>query len=90
VEYLLEGGDTTVFNLGNGNGFSVKQVIDTATSVTGRDIKVVESDRRMGDPPTLVGSSDKARKILGWNPQYPALEEILNHAWQWHQNRHEV
>ncbi len=88
VEYLLEGGDTTVFNLGNGNGFSVKQVIDTATSVTGREIKVVESDRRVGDPPTLVGSSDKARKILGWSPQYPEIKDILSHAWKWHQHRH--
>ncbi|HEY9782766.1 MAG TPA: UDP-glucose 4-epimerase GalE, partial [Leptolyngbyaceae cyanobacterium] len=89
VEYLLQGGDSTFFNLGNGNGFSVKQVIDTAKTVTGRDIKVVESDRRPGDPPMLVGSSDKARKTLGWNPQYPALKEIINHAWQWHQGRHE-
>ena len=89
AEYLLQGGDSSFFNLGNGNGFSVKQVIDTAKTVTGRDIKVVESDRRPGDPPMLVGSSDKARKTLGWNPQHPALEEILNHAWQWHQRRHE-
>ena len=88
LEYLLQGGDTSVFNLGNGNGFSVKQVIDTASLVTGRNIKVVESDRRPGDPPILVGSSDKARKILGWKPQYPALREIVTHAWQWHQHRH--
>lgn len=88
LEYLLQGGDTDVFNLGNGNGFSVKEVIDTAVTVTGRDIKVVESDRRPGDPPSLVGSSDKARKILGWKPQYSALNEIITHAWQWHQSRH--
>ena len=88
LEYLLQDGDTNVFNLGNGNGFSVKQVIDTAATVTGRDIKVVESDRRPGDPPILVGSSDKARKILGWEPQYSALDDIVTHAWQWHQHRH--
>lgn len=88
LEYLLQSGDSAAFNLGNGNGFSVKQVIDTARIVTGRDIKVVESDRRPGDPPILVGSSDKARKILGWEPQYPALEPIITHAWQWHQHRH--
>ena len=88
LEYLLQGGDTAVFNLGNGHGFSVKEVIDTAITVTGRDIKVVESDRRPGDPPSLVGSSDKARKELGWKPQYPALEDIVTHAWQWHQYRH--
>lgn len=88
VEYLLKGGDSTVFNLGNGNGFSVKQVIDTAKKISGKDIQVVEGDRRPGDPPILVGSSDKARKILGWNPQYPDIQEILTHAWQWHQHRH--
>lgn len=88
LEYLLKGGDSAIFNLGNGNGFSVKQVIDTARQVTGREIKVQLSDRRPGDPPVLVGSSDKARNILGWEPKYPALEEILTHAWQWHQQRH--
>ena len=88
LEYLLKGGDTAVFNLGNGQGFSVKEAIDTARVVTGREIKVVMSDRRPGDPPTLVGSSDKAKNILGWEPKYPALKEILTHAWKWHQQRH--
>lgn len=88
LEYLLQGGDTEVFNLGNGNGFSVKQVISTAAMVTGRDIKVVESDRRPGDPPMLVGSSNKARKILGWSPKYPEIKDILSHSWKWHQHRH--
>ncbi|NET35719.1 MAG: UDP-glucose 4-epimerase GalE [Cyanothece sp. SIO1E1] len=90
LEYLLKGGTTEVFNLGNGNGFSVRQVIETAKQVTGREIKVVECDRRPGDPPSLVGSSDKARKILGWHPQYSDLGDILSHAWQWHQKRHPV
>lgn len=89
VEYLLQGGESTFFNLGNGNGFSVKQVIDTARTVTGREIKVVESDRRLGDPPILVGSSDRARKVLGWQPQYADLQKIISHAWQWHQGRHQ-
>lgn len=88
LEYLLNGGNTTVFNLGNGQGFSVKEAIDTAKIVTGQEIKVVMSDRRPGDPPILVGSSDKARNILGWEPKYPALKEILTHAWKWHQQRH--
>ncbi|WP_017318261.1 UDP-glucose 4-epimerase GalE [Mastigocladopsis repens] len=88
LAYLLKGGDSEVFNLGNGNGFSVKQVIETAKEVTGKDIKVVECDRRPGDPPALIGSGDKARKILGWHPQYSSLEEIIAHAWQWHQSRH--
>lgn len=88
LEYLMQGKATAVFNLGNGNGFSVKQVIDTAKTVTGRDIKVVESDRRAGDPAILVGSSDKARKTLGWQPQYADLKSIIDHAWRWHQHRH--
>jgi UDP-glucose 4-epimerase len=88
VEYLLQGGKSDVFNLGNGNGFSVRQVIDTACQVTGQDIKVVERDRRAGDPPILVGSSEKARKILGWSPKYPDLSKIISDAWQWHQQRH--
>jgi UDP-glucose 4-epimerase len=89
LEHLLRGGDSEVFNLGNGNGFSVKEVIETAKSITGRDIKVVECDRRPGDPPVLIGSSDKARKILNWQPQYSSLQEIITHAWQWHQQRHQ-
>lgn len=90
LNYLLQGGDSDVFNLGNGNGFSVKQVIDTAKQVTGREIAVVESDRRPGDPPVLVGSSNKAMNILSWQPQYADLEKILTHAWRWHQQRHGV
>ncbi|PPS45868.1 UDP-glucose 4-epimerase GalE [Chroococcidiopsis sp. TS-821] len=88
LEYLLQGGETTVFNLGNGSGFSVKEVIDTAKTVTGKDIKVESSDRRPGDPPILVGSSEKARKILDWKPQYSDLKDIISHAWRWHQQRH--
>ncbi len=88
LEYLLKGGDSQIFNLGNGNGFSVKEVIDTARQVTGREIVAVECDRREGDPPALVGSSDRARKILGWNPKYSDITEIIRHAWQWHQKRH--
>ena len=88
LEYLLRGGSTDVFNLGNGNGFSVREVIETAKAVTGEKIKVVECARRPGDPAILVGSSEKASKILGWSPQYANLTEILTHAWQWHQQRH--
>ncbi|MEW6497385.1 MAG: UDP-glucose 4-epimerase GalE [Cyanobacteriota bacterium] len=88
LEYLLQGGDSQAFNLGNGNGFSVKEVIETASRVTGRTIKTVECDRRPGDPPILVGSSEKARKILGWRPQYADLTQIVTHALAWHQQRH--
>jgi UDP-glucose 4-epimerase len=89
LEYLLKGGATGVFNLGNGNGFSVREVIEAAERVTGQAIKVVESDRRPGDPATLVGSAQKARQVLGWQPKYFQLETILDHAWQWHQRRHQ-
>lgn len=88
LEYLLKGGDSAIFNLGNGNGFSVNQVIEAARRITGRPIKAVNCPRRPGDPPALIGSSDRARAILGWNPQYADLETILTHAWQWHQRRH--
>lgn len=88
LEYLLAGGTSEVFNLGNGNGFSVREVIETARRVTGRAIPAQECDRRLGDAPILVGSSEKARKILNWNPQYPDLEAIISHAWNWHQKRH--
>ena len=88
LDYLLQGGKSAVFNLGNGNGFSVKQAIETARRVTGREIKAVECDRRPGDPPALVGSAEKAAQILGWQPQYPDLNTIIAHAWQWHQRRH--
>ncbi|WP_225938671.1 UDP-glucose 4-epimerase GalE [Kovacikia minuta] len=88
LEYLLKGGESTVFNLGNGNGFSVQQVIDTARQLTGREIKAIECDRRAGDPPALVGGSDRAKNVLGWNPQYADLSTIIAHAWSWHQKRH--
>lgn len=88
LKHLLEGGDSRVFNLGNGNGFSVKQVIEAAQYVTKRAIPTQEKARRPGDPPILVGSSDEIRKVLGWQPQYSDLKVILSHAWQWHQQRH--
>ncbi|MDJ0648497.1 MAG: UDP-glucose 4-epimerase GalE [Xenococcaceae cyanobacterium MO_188.B19] len=88
LEYLLAGGDSEVFNLGNGNGFSVKDVIETARQVTGLPIPALESDRRPGDAPILVGSSAKARQILNWNPRYGDLTTIIEDAWRWHQQRH--
>lgn len=90
LEYLLREKRSNVFNLGNGNGFSVKQLIEVARAVTGKDIAVKECDRRLGDPPILVASSEKAQRILGWHPQYPDLKDILSHAWAWHQQRHGV
>jgi UDP-glucose 4-epimerase len=90
LEYLLKEQKNQIFNLGNGNGFSVKHVIETAKAVTGKQIKVDISDRRPGDPPILVGSSEKAKSILGWQPIYPNIKDILIHAWNWHQQRHKL
>lgn len=88
LEYLLRGGRSDIFNLGNGNGFSVREVIETARQVTRMNIPVVEGARRPGDSSMLVGSSEKAKKILGWQPQYSKLNQIISHAWLWHQQRH--
>ena len=84
VEYLINGGESDIFNLGNGVGFSVKEVIETAKKVTGKEIKVVEENRRAGDPAVLIASSEKAKKVLGWNPQYNELSTIIETAWKWH------
>ncbi|MBW4688532.1 MAG: UDP-glucose 4-epimerase GalE [Komarekiella atlantica HA4396-MV6] len=88
LEYLLKGGNSEIFNLGNGSGFSVREVIASAEQVIGVSIPVEERDRRPGDPPILIGSSEKARTILGWQPRYPSIKDIVDHAWQWHQKRH--
>lgn len=85
MEYLQNGGESSIFNLGNGVGFTVKEVIDTAREVTGHPIPAVESPRRAGDPAQLVASSEKARTVLGWKPQYNDLETIIASAWKWHE-----
>ena len=84
LDYLLKGGENNVFNLGNGVGFSVKEVIDVARKVTGHPIPAEISPRRAGDPAQLVASSDKAKDVLGWKPQYADLETIVSSAWAWH------
>ena len=84
LEYLRNDGVSNVFNLGNGNGFSVREVIAAASELTGCDIPYVESERRPGDPPALIGSSDKIRKTLGWDPEHNTLENIIETAWRWH------
>jgi UDP-glucose 4-epimerase len=81
---LEEGGISGVYNLGNGNGYSVKELIETARKVTGKKIRSTESPRRPGDPARLVASSEKIRKELGWLPKYPDLETIIETAWRWH------
>ncbi|MFW2439061.1 MAG: UDP-glucose 4-epimerase GalE [Arenicellales bacterium] len=84
LKYLEEGGKTTKFNLGNGKGFSVKEVIDTAKEVTGKEIPVEMGPRRPGDPPRLVGDAERIRKELNWHPKYDDLETIIKTAWEWH------
>ena len=86
LDYLLGGGQNDVFNLGNGVGFTVKEVIDVARTVTGHSIPAEVSPRRAGDPAQLVASSEKAKTILGWNPQYADLHTIVSSAWTWHKN----
>ncbi len=80
--YLESGGQSTAFNLGNGQGFSVLEVIHAAQRVTGKTIRIVEGARRPGDPPRLVADSQKIRKELGWKPLYPEIETIIRHGWQ--------
>ena len=86
VRYLQDGGESNIFNLGNGIGYSVREVIETARAVTGHPIPAIESPRRAGDPARLVASSQKAREVLGWDPQHASLEEIIGDAWRWHKN----
>ena len=81
---LLRGGRSDRLNLGNGNGFSVLEVVKTAERVTGVDIPVEISGRRPGDPATLVASAERSEKILGWTPGYSSLEGIIESAWKWH------
>ncbi|MCW0386582.1 UDP-glucose 4-epimerase [Xanthomonas sacchari] len=85
LSFLQSHSGAHVFNLGNGSGFSVKEVLDAALRVTGRSIPFDAAPRRAGDPPMLVASSDRARAELGWEPQHSALDGIIADAWRWHQ-----
>ena len=84
VEYLARGGESDIFNLGNGVGYSVREVIETARSVTGHPIPATEVPRRAGDPARLVASGEKAKKVLGWEPEIKQLDDIIASAWKWH------
>lgn len=86
VKHLRNGNESNIFNLGNGVGYSVREVIETARKVTGHPIPAIETPKRAGDPARLVASSEKARNILGWNPEHDSLEEIIADAWKWHKN----
>ncbi|MGL4912933.1 MAG: UDP-glucose 4-epimerase GalE [Romboutsia sp.] len=84
LEYLRKNNDSDIFNLGNGNGYSVKEVIEVARKVTNFDICAVEEPRRSGDPAVLIATSEKAKKVLGWKPEFDCLEKIIKDAWSWH------
>ncbi len=82
--HSVERQTSAVYNLGNGRGFSVREVIESVRRVTGREIKVVEEPRRPGDPAVLVASSEKAKRELGWQPKFTDLDSIVTSAWKWH------
>lgn len=86
MNYLKNGGESLSCNLGNGNGFSVKEVIETARKVTGHSIPVEICPRRAGDSSELIADSEKAKNILGWTPKIDSLETIIETAWKWHKN----
>lgn len=87
---LEQGSPSMALNLGNGQGFSVREVIDLATQVTGRPITATVGPRRAGDPPRLVADATTCHRVLGWEPAHAALEDILATAWTWHQKRPSV
>src|SRR5262249_46278801 len=87
LQHLLNNGDTIAVNLGTGHGASVRQVVDTAARITGREIVARDASRRAGDPPILVANPRKASEVLGWTPQCSDLAAIITDAWRWHNKR---
>ena len=85
LEYLRKGGESNIFNLGNGQGFSVREMIEAAKRATGKEIAAKLGARRAGDPAQLIASSEKARRILGWQPRFTDVQEIIATAWKWHE-----
>jgi UDP-glucose 4-epimerase len=86
LKYLKEEKKSNVFNLGNGEGFSVKEIIDSSRKVTEKEIPAEMADRRPGDPDNLIASSERIKAVLGWEPKYTNVEDIIDSAWQWHLN----
>lgn len=84
LKYLISGGESDIFNLGNGKGFSVSEIIKAAENVTGEKIKCSVEGRRAGDPARLVATGEKAKKVLGWEPKHTDIRDILSTAWLWH------
>lgn len=85
LNYLREGGESDIFNLGSGNGFSVNEMVEAARKVTGHPIPAEVVERRAGDPAVLIAKSDKAKSVLGWQPEKDDIEVIIKDAWNWHQ-----
>ena len=84
VEKLAAGGESAIYNLGSGDGFSVREVIESARKVTGKNVPAEQAEPRLGDPPRLIASSSKIKKELGWQRHYTDLKEIIDTAWKWH------
>lgn len=89
LKYLRKGNSSDIFNLGNGNGYSVRETIEVAREVTGHPIPAEVKERRLGDPAILIASSEKAKSVLGWKPKFASLEKIIADAWRWHKNKPE-
>lgn len=85
LNYLQDGGESNIFNLGSSQGFSVKEIIKTAREITGHEIPAKVAERRAGDPSTLIAGSEKAKQILGWSPSRTDIKRIITDAWNWHQ-----
>ncbi len=88
IQQLLSSNKSKRYNLGNGRGFSVQQVIDVCEKITGKEFTVIDGERREGDPNVLVADAKLIQKELGWVPQYPSLEEIVQHAWEWERRKY--
>lgn len=86
LKRLMNGGDSAIYNLGNGTGFTVKEMVEIARKVTGHTIPAEVAERRAGDPAVLIASSKKAMEELGWKPKYADIETIISTAWNWHKN----
>ena len=86
MEALYNGATSGAYNLGNGTGFSVKEIISAAEAVTGINIKKELADRRSGDPASLIAGADKIRQELKWQPEYTNIKDIIESAWKWHKN----
>ena len=87
VEWLAAGNSSETFNLGNGQGVSVAEVVKAVERITGKEIVVDNRARRPGDPPILISDSAKAMRILGWKPQFPDVDHQVAHAWKWFRER---